>query len=604
MGLIFSHIIFLLQVLIHTRHSMKKLYFLTSLLSFFAAGAQQFTLIKDINPGTATSNICYLTSVNNTLFFAANDGVHGMELWKSDGTAAGTTMVKDINAGSANSSIGYLADVKGTLFFVANNGSKGSELWKTNGTEAGTVMVKDIRPGVMGSSPSALENVNGVLFFAANNGVSGMELWKSDGTEAGTVLVKDINPNSASGYPEALTNVNGTLFFAADNGTDGIELWKTDGTEAGTSLVKDIWPGIADAYPYDLTAIGSTLFFAANDGENGTELWKSDGTDAGTIQVKDIWEGLNDSNPLYLVNTGGTLFFSADNGTAGIELWKSDGTAAGTVMVKDIWPGTESGAVGNFSKLINKLIFTGNDGVNGYKTWQSDGTQSGTKMGLSIAGDANMQELVETGLDIFASIDESGTGSELWGLSFSGVLPLVWLDFNAKLVNTDALLEWKTTDEFNTSDFIIERSLNGSTYLPVGRVSSNDQPGEHSYRFTDLRVTSLGKNIVYYRIKQTDIDNGFVYSAVVSVSFKNDETIRLYPNPAVSVIRLDGAQLLSGLLRYHVFDANGKLVMQDMEPGGQGSNMLSIDISRLSAGVYYLDLKGKVFNKRMQFVKH
>src|SRR5262245_27724074 len=86
-----------------------------------AASAQQFSLLKDINPGPQGANVCYLTEVNNRLFFAATNGIDGMELWTSDGTEAGTVMVKDIRAGSANSSIGYLTNINGALFFVANN---------------------------------------------------------------------------------------------------------------------------------------------------------------------------------------------------------------------------------------------------------------------------------------------------------------------------------------------------------------------------------------------------------------------------------------------------------------------------------------------------
>ena len=121
---------------------------------YLAVSAQQFSLLKDINPGIQSSNVCYLTEVNNKLFFAATNGLHGMELWKSDGTEAGTVMIKDIRPGAANSSIGYLTNINGILFFVANNGSSGTELWKSDGTAAGTVMVKDIRTGPMGSNPS------------------------------------------------------------------------------------------------------------------------------------------------------------------------------------------------------------------------------------------------------------------------------------------------------------------------------------------------------------------------------------------------------------------------------------------------------------------
>ena len=135
------------------------------------------TLVKDVRSGHQGafnrddgSIVSYTTpaSIGSTLFFAGNDGVHGMELWKSDGTEAGTVMVKDILPGSSSSYINYLADVNGTLFFRASDGTNGSELWKSDGTEAGTVMVKDIYPGTGDSNPTYLANIDGTLFFFAN----------------------------------------------------------------------------------------------------------------------------------------------------------------------------------------------------------------------------------------------------------------------------------------------------------------------------------------------------------------------------------------------------------------------------------------------------
>src|SRR5262249_54185657 len=86
------------------------------------------------------------------------------------------------------------------------------ELWKSDGTAAGTVMVKDIIPGGAGSNPGGaygyiFTNVNGTLYFSADDGAHGQELWKSDGTAAGTVLVADINPGSGFSNPGDLTNV-------------------------------------------------------------------------------------------------------------------------------------------------------------------------------------------------------------------------------------------------------------------------------------------------------------------------------------------------------------------------------------------------------------
>jgi ELWxxDGT repeat protein len=175
--------------------------------------------------------------IKGILYFAADDKIHGVELWKNDGTRAGTVMVKDINPNGSSYPV-CLTDVNGILFFQANDGTHGTQLWKSNGYEAGTEMVKLINPGG-GSYPVCLTDVKGTLFFQANDGVHGAELWKSDGYEAGTVMVKDINPNGGS-YPSALTNVNSTLFFQADDGTHGVRLWTSDGYEDGTVMVKDI----------------------------------------------------------------------------------------------------------------------------------------------------------------------------------------------------------------------------------------------------------------------------------------------------------------------------------------------------------------------------
>ena len=101
-------------------------------------------------------------------------------------------LVKDIYAGANGSNPNNLTNVNSVLFFTASDGTNGTELWKSDGTAAGTVMVKDIYAGVNNSNPSNLTNVNGVLYFAAVTAANGQELWKSDGTAAGTVLVKDI----------------------------------------------------------------------------------------------------------------------------------------------------------------------------------------------------------------------------------------------------------------------------------------------------------------------------------------------------------------------------------------------------------------------------
>jgi ELWxxDGT repeat protein len=423
-------------------------------------------MVLDINPGPASSYLSQMVVIGSTTYFTADDGVHGFELWKSDGTTAGTTLVKDIHPGTY---IGYyggyyfnsyspsnLTNVNGTLFFGANDGTNRWKLWKSDGTEAGTLPVSSV-----GLYPSNLTDVNGTLFFTADDPASGTELWKSDGTAAGTVLVKDISPGGDNSFPRNLTNVNGTLFFTADDGTHGAELWKSDGTAAGTTMVKDIYPGSSWVYhpdylfggqwnyepnssiPGDLTNVNGTLFFAAQDGTHGFELWKSDGTTAGTTFVKDIFPGSIGSYPRYLTNVNGTLCLATWDSTYRFKLWKSDGTATGTTLVKDISPS-------NLTNMNGTLFLAADDGTHGAELWRSDGTAAGTVLVKDFnpgGWGAQPGGLTNVNGTLFLTADDGTGRSKLWRSdgTAAGTVPVVNLP-SAKLTNINGMLFFAADD--------------------------------------------------------------------------------------------------------------------------------------------------------------
>src|SRR5262249_18091383 len=115
-------------------------------------------LVKDIGPGSGfSSNPSFLTPVGSTLYFSAFDAA--TELWKSDGTTPGTVMVKRINTADPalhGSRPSALTSFNGNLYFMASDGIHGTELWKSDGTEAGTMLVKDLQPGAGGTSVGRL----------------------------------------------------------------------------------------------------------------------------------------------------------------------------------------------------------------------------------------------------------------------------------------------------------------------------------------------------------------------------------------------------------------------------------------------------------------
>ncbi|HLO50635.1 MAG TPA: ELWxxDGT repeat protein [Kamptonema sp.] len=381
-------------------------------------------VVKDINPGSANSFPSSLTIANNTLLFNADDGVNGIELWKTDGTTGGTMLVFDIYGGTSNfGNPQKFTGVNGTTFLVAFDGN-GVELWKTDGTGGGTVLVKDIYPFSNSSNPFYLTNLNNTLYFMADDGINGQELWKSDGTAGGTVLVKDIVPGVVGSSPSYLTNVNGTLYFMAYD-TNGGELWKSDGTAAGTVFVKDINPGSNSSSISSFHNFNGTAFFTAYDGTNGVELWKTDGTTAGTVMVKDINPGSGSGTGYSkFANVNGTMYFNADDGINGDELWKSDGTTAGTVLVKDINPGINQSSISELTNVNGTLYFKANDGTNGYELWKSDGTTVGTKLVKDFipgAGSADPTNLINFNNSLYFRANTPTQGYELVKLTPSSV---------------------------------------------------------------------------------------------------------------------------------------------------------------------------------------
>ena len=180
------------------------------------AGTARVLPSSDFFLGAGARN---LTIFQNSVYFLAGVDGTSLALWRSDGSAAGTTVVQKFKQ------VDWLTQAGGRLFFIADDGIHGNELWTSDGTTAGTVLVRDILPGAAGSAPTSLHEAAGRLYFAADEGVHGTELWTSDGTAAGTRMVQDLAPEALASFPEGFTVAGNRLFFTADDGESGRELW-------------------------------------------------------------------------------------------------------------------------------------------------------------------------------------------------------------------------------------------------------------------------------------------------------------------------------------------------------------------------------------------
>ncbi len=232
-------------------------------------GSQENTiLLKDINPGTSSSYPMWFEVANGRLFFTAYDDVHGRELWVTDGTEDGTNMVLDINPTGDAIQIGYpanfylpnYASLNDLYFFPANDGVHGTELWQSDGTAEGTVMVMDINPGGGSSQPSNLVVLGNTLYFAVDDGVHGREIWAL----SHAAMAEDDYVITRMGQPAAI------IFLENDNYLDPDQLEIAIASQPQHGAV--VLNGFTFIYTPDIGYIGVDSFiYTLSDGTSEPE---------------------------------------------------------------------------------------------------------------------------------------------------------------------------------------------------------------------------------------------------------------------------------------------------------------------------------------------
>jgi ELWxxDGT repeat protein len=655
-------------------------------------------MLADINAGAFSSSPSNFTPFGQGIVFAANTNNNGVELWKADGTGPGTALLKDINttatAFSFPTLFTNLSDtINGKLFFWAFDGIHGNELWATDGTGEGTAIVKDIWPGETSAdgaqfyypasySPGVrlpiTSRLNGYDYFFANSGNNGYELWKTQGTPGSTSFVSSIPGDSKTLSPQRIgatknyiflivsgaasgsklyrcnatgemtlikdsfnltfgrsernmINVGEKMYFFVSPGhdDDGIELWQSDGTVAGTKAVKKLYAGQEGAFSTNLIAYKNELFFGANSGfgtPSSTDfkgrtgyLWKSDGTAEGTVMLS---KAAMDEVPMTIAND--KLYFIADDGVSGRELWVTNGTENGTHLVKDIAAGANSADAYPQVDFKGNLYFSANDGsgqgiwktdgteagtvlvihgpygcINGdgtlyftdaYKIWSSDGTTAGTKLIYSSAlegvdGFTNLAYL--NGKLYFIGYNKK-YGQEIY-VTTQSLLPVSLLSFKGHWQGENAFLQWATINEQRNNYFNVQRSYNGVDFTTISKVFAKAGTKENDYNYTDANFNAAVTGKLYYRLQQVDVDGKFNYSNTIVLDVTTGSRLKISPNPAVNFAYLYSTVNMPNAL-IQLVDINGRIIYSAKQNIPAGSNV-TIPLQGYAKGMYTITVQ-------------
>ena len=536
-------------------------------------------------------------------FFAADDGVHGEELWVTDGTAAGTKMVKDINPGTNTSDVNWLTRFNDKAVFAADDGTNGYELWISDGTEAGTFMLKDIHE-LGSSSPIGFTQLNETEFVfiaqdfdSENYSDRGAQkwLWISDGTPEGTKLLYECDARYPGRVSTAWTNhwcrVGRKVFFKADykDGGPSEELWVTDGTPEGTYMVKDInveenATGTADsAIDGMINFYNEKLFFKAFTIEDGNEPWASDGTEAGTYQIFDANPTKNDAG------------FPKSGGASCMSTYPCNGK----VYFRSLTP--ETGSELAFSNLepgdytiidINQNVPTGSNHSYPGPGTEFDGVYF---FGAGTGNDATLEnnyggelhycdgetvtmhaDLAPGTLSTWAADLTVASGS-LYFWSNNASTSSAPAEFKTKLYRLDSKSDASVqVTDFNPNGDLVHslRNLGGDIIFATG----DESKALYTYHYR-----KLGYN------EETDADNldidiEFRTRAEIESSLANTQVIQtaLYPNPTANRFSYN---VPGKTVSVKVFSITGALVKEEIWPM---ANL--VNVSSLAKGIYNVQI--------------
>lgn len=413
----------------------------------------------------------YLVAFKDMLYFTANDGIRGNELWRYDPKSDRVEQVADVTPGEYGSQIDSPLVTADALWFRVMDEHGAGELWKSDGEPGGETrrvwkrtsgtdrngvgaLLSEVEAGLIftisgtGQSheflllhtdgvtvshiiapdgfPLAAENVHfsthqGSMYFGARD-AHGTGLWRTDGTPESTRLLRRFKnfPTPSVSLGEA------GLFVVAETEEEGIELWHTLGEPEDTRPVLDIYPGNESSRPADMRLDLSTkpgqaprVYFAATHPDSGRELWRSDGTADGTVLAQDIVPGRDSSNPYRIETSPTSMYLLATTPETGTELWAAAVEGDGYMplqMCREGLPGPASSEPYAMCLNGDGQLFFAQRGPDGEEFWYADAYPNSASQLLDINPKGNSEPFWPARVDgrVYFSAFDPVHGRELW----------------------------------------------------------------------------------------------------------------------------------------------------------------------------------------------
>lgn len=355
------------------------------------AGARPLPrLVNDLSTAPQSSTPMRMLALGDQLLFHAFDDRHGGELWATDGTTAATHMVVDLYPGVENGvtlrggwrqlfeRVETLAGPR--IIFTGNDGVHGDELWITDGTAGGTTLLKDLVPGGGSGNPQRAMRHGQWIYFAAETLYQNrLTVWRTDGTSEGTTLVGQVDGDSQLSGAEVLAVTSTTVFVRTTDEPEDYQVrQRLYGLDLGAGETRLL--NINSPPGHQSALAGDSLIFRGSSPDTGDELWSTDGTVVGTGPLADLLPGPDSSWPLSLESIGAlALFMAIDPATNRPALWRTDGTAAGTMPIMQVGRvGANTSTMSSAIRVGDHLIFGLNEPAPG-RYWISDGSIEGTR---------------------------------------------------------------------------------------------------------------------------------------------------------------------------------------------------------------------------------